>query len=272
MPGAARKEEKSMSVTIKSPEEIELMREAGRILAKVHEGLEKELRPGMSTLDIDRIGEELIRSYGCEPSFKNYCGYPASICVSVNEEVVHGIPASDRIIEEGDIVSLDAGVIYQGYHSDAARTHGVGEISKEAALLIERTRDSFFAGMKYAKAGNHLHQISAAVGAYAEQFGYGVVRDLCGHGIGSHLHEDPEIPNYKCFRRGIKLKPGMTLAVEPMINIGTPEVVWLDDEWTVVTEDLSLSAHYENTIVITGDGPEILTLTEKERAAGIGKL
>lgn len=253
-----------MSVTIKSEREIELMREAGKILAKVHEELGKAIRPGMSTLDIDRMGEEMIRSFGCEPSFKNYQGYPASICVSVNEEVVHGIPSKDRIITEGDIVSLDAGVIYKGYHSDAARTHGVGEISEEARLLIERTRQSFFEGMKYAVAGNHLHEISKAIGDYAESFGYGVVRDLCGHGIGSHLHEDPEIPNFKQFRRGIKLRPGMTLAVEPMINAGTAEVVWMDDDWTVVTEDLSLSAHYENTIVITEGRPEILTLTETE--------
>lgn len=253
-----------MSVTIKSEREIELMREAGKILAKVHEELGKAIRPGMSTLDIDRMGEEMIRSFGCEPSFKNYQGYPASICVSVNEEVVHGIPSKDRIIIEGDIVSLDAGVIYKGYHSDAARTHGVGEISEEARLLIERTRQSFFEGMKYAVAGNHLHEISKAIGDYAESFGYGVVRDLCGHGIGSHLHEDPEIPNFKQFRRGIKLRPGMTLAVEPMINAGTAEVVWMDDDWTVVTEDLSLSAHYENTIVITEGRPEILTLTETE--------
>lgn len=256
-----------MSVTIKSPREIELMREAGKILASVHEGLGKELKPGMSTLDIDRIGEEMIRSFGCEPSFKGYCGYPASVCVSVNEEVVHGIPAADRIIEEGDIVSLDIGVIYQGYHSDAARTHGVGEIAEDARLLIERTRQSFFEGIKYAIAGNHLHQISKAIGDYAESFGYGVVRDLCGHGIGSSLHEDPEIPNFRQFRRGIKLRPGMTLAIEPMINIGTREVIWLDDDWTVVTGDLSLSAHYENTILITDHGPEILTLTDSEREA-----
>ena len=258
-----------MSVTIKSEREIELMREAGKILAKVHEELGKAIRPGMSTLDIDRMGEEMIRSFGCEPSFKNYQGYPASICVSVNEEVVHGIPSKDRIITEGDIVSLDAGVIYKGYHSAAARTHGVGEISEEARLLIERTRQSFFEGMKYAVAGNHLHEISKAIGDYAESFGYGVVRDLCGHGIGSHLHEDPEIPNFKQFRRGIKLRPGMTLAVEPMIDAGTAEVVWMDDDWTVVTEDLSLSAHYENTIVITEGRPEILTLTETEIAGGI---
>ncbi len=257
-----------MSVIIKSPREIELMREAGKILAKVHEELGKALKPGMSTYDIDRLGEELIRSFGCEPSFKNYQGYPASICVSVNEEVVHGIPTKKRLIQEGDIVSLDAGVIYKGYHSDAARTHGVGEISDDARLLIERTRQSFFEGMKYAKAGNHLHEISAAIGGYAEDFGYGVVRDLCGHGIGTHLHEDPEIPNFKQFRRGIKLRPGMTLAVEPMINLGTADVVWMDDDWTVIAADMSLSAHYENTILITDGEPEILTLTESEIAAG----
>ena len=257
-----------MSVSIKSSQEIELMREAGRILATVHQELGKNIRPGMSTMDIDRLGEEMIRSYGCIPSFKNYCGYPASICVSVNDEVVHGIPSEKRLIQEGDIVSLDAGVIYKGYHSDAARTVAVGEISEEAKLLIERTRQSFFEGMKKAVAANHLHDISAAIGDYAESFGYGVVRDLCGHGIGNHLHEDPEIPNFKQWRRGIKLRPGMTLAVEPMINLGTPEVAWMDDEWTVVTEDGAPSAHYENTILITEGKPEILSLTEEEKAAG----
>ncbi|MCI5919443.1 MAG: type I methionyl aminopeptidase [Roseburia sp.] len=259
-----------MPVTIKSSREIELMREAGKILAKVHEDLGKELKPGMSTLDVDRLGEDMIRSLGCIPSFKNYCGYPASVCVSVNEEVVHGIPDSKKIIHEGDIVSLDIGVIHKGYHSDAARTIAVGEISEEAKLLVERTRQSFFEGMKFATAGNHLHDISKAIGNYAESFGYGVVRDLCGHGIGTHLHEEPEIPNFKQFRRGIKLRPGMTLAVEPMVNLGTREVVWMDNEWTVVSEDMSLSAHYENTILITEGKPEILTLTESERAAGIG--
>lgn len=261
-----------MSVTIKSSQEIEKMRKAGKILAAVHQQLGKEIKPGMSTLDIDRLGEEMIRSYGCIPSFKNYCGYPASICVSVNEEVVHGIPNANRIIKEGDIVSLDAGVIYEGYHSDAARTVAVGEITKEARALIDRTRESFFEGMKKAVAGNHLHDISGAIGAYAERFGYGVVRDLCGHGIGSHLHEDPEIPNYRQWRRGIKLRPGMTLAVEPMINTGTAEVYWLDDEWTVISADESLSAHYENTILITDNKPEILSLTEDEIAAGYLEL
>lgn len=261
-----------MKVTVKSAEEIELMRTAGRVLAAVHQNLAKAIKPGMSTLEIDRLGEEMIRSNGCVPSFKNYCGYPASICVSVNEEVVHGIPTEKRIIKEGDIVSLDAGVIYKGYHSDAARTVGVGEITDEAKLLIERTRQSFFEGMKMAKANQHLHDISRAIGDYASQFGYGVVRDLCGHGIGSQLHEEPEIPNFRQWRRGIRLRPGMTLAVEPMINMGTHEVLWLDDEWTVVTRDMSLSAHYENTILITEGKPEILSLTEEEKADGFLNL
>ncbi len=253
-----------MSVSIKSAREIELMRAAGKILAKVHENLGKELRPGMSTLDIDHLGDDIIRSYGCIPSFKNYNGYPASVCVSVNDEVVHGIPTKKRIIREGDIVSLDIGVIYKGYHSDAARTHGIGEISKEAALLIERTRQSFFEGIKYALEGNHLHQISNAISAYAESFGYGVVRDLVGHGIGTHLHEDPQIPNFAQRSRGVRLRAGMTLAIEPMINAGRFDVEWQDDDWTVVTQDGSLSAHYENTILITSGEPEILSLTEGE--------
>ena len=251
-----------MPITIKSSREIELMTEAGRILEIVHNELGKALRPGMSTKDIDRLGEEIIRSYGCIPSFLNYNGYPASICVSVNEEVVHGIPDKHRIIREGDIVSLDAGVIYKGYHSDAARTHGIGTISKEAEDLIRITRECFFEGIKYAKEGNYLFDISAAIGNYEQERGYGVVRDLCGHGIGTALHEAPEIPNYKMNRKGVKLKAGMTLAIEPMINIGTWEVDWLDDDWTVVSRDRSLSAHYENTVLITKDEPILLTLTQ----------
>lgn len=251
-----------MSITIKSAREIELMTEAGRILEIVHKEMERALRPGMTTSDIDAIGEEVIRSYGCEPSFLNYNGYPASICVSVNEEVVHGIPSKKRVIKEGDIVSLDAGVIYKGYHSDAARTHAVGEISEEARKLIEVTEQSFFEGLKYAKEGNHLFDISAAIGRYAAGFGYGVVRELCGHGIGTHLHEDPEIPNFPMLRKGPKLKAGMTLAIEPMINLGTANVNWLDDDWTVVTADNKLSAHYENTVLITKGEPVLLTLTK----------
>lgn len=250
-----------MSVSIKTAREIELMRHAGMLLEKVHDELASALKPGMSTWEIDHLGEEIIRSFGCVPNFLHYNGYPASICVSVNDEVVHGIPNKRHILKEGDIVSLDAGLIYKGYHSDAARTHAVGEISKEAAQLIKVTRESFFEGIKYAKAGNHLHQISAAIGNYAESFGYGVVRELVGHGIGTHLHEDPQIPNFACRGRGIRLQPGMTLAIEPMINIGRPEVAWLDDDWTVVTEDGTLSAHYENTVLITEGEPEILTLS-----------
>ena len=249
-----------MAVTIKSPREIELMREAGRILAKTHEELAKNLRPGMSTWDIDHMGEEIIRSYGCIPSFKNYNGYPASICVSVDDEVVHGIPHKEHFLDEGDIVSLDAGVIYKGYHSDAARTYGIGQIDDDAKKLIEVTRQSFFEGIKFAKAGNHLNDISAAIQKYAESFGFGVVRDLVGHGIGSHLHEDPEIPNFARKRKGILLQPGMTLAIEPMITEGSYEVVWLDDDWTVMTEDGGWAAHYENTILITENEPEILSL------------
>lgn len=251
-----------MPISIKSAREIELMTEAGRILAIVHDELEKALRPGMTTKEIDKLGEEVIRSYGCVPSFLNYNGYPASVCVSVNDEVVHGIPSYKRIIKEGDIVSLDAGVIYKGYHSDAARTHAVGEISKTAADLIKVTEECFFEGIRYAKEGNYLFEISTAIGRYAEERGYGVVRDLCGHGIGSHLHEAPEIPNYEMNRRGPRLRAGMTLAIEPMINVGTWEVDWLDDDWTVVTRDGSLSAHYENTVLITENGPVLLTLSK----------
>lgn len=249
-----------MAVSIKSQTEIELMREAGRILALTHEELRKALKPGMSTLDIDRIGEDVIRSYGCIPSFLNYNGYPASICVSVNEEVVHGIPNKHRIIHEGDIVSLDAGVIYKGYHSDSARSYiAGGNGSEEARKLIEVTRQSFFEGIKFAKPGNHIVDISRAIQEYCESFGYSLVRDLTGHGVGSKLHESPEIPNFVGKGKGAKLRPGMTLAIEPMVNIGRYDVEWLEDDWTVVTEDGSLSAHYENTVLITEDEPEILS-------------
>lgn len=250
-----------MSVTIKTAREIELMRHAGKLLEQVHDELAKIIRPGISTWEIDHEGERIIRELGCVPNFLHYNGYPASICVSVNDEVVHGIPQKDRILKEGDIVSLDAGLIYKGYHSDAARTYGVGKISPEAQKLIDVTKQCFFEGIKYARAGHHLHEISAAIGSYAESFGYGVVKDLVGHGIGTQLHEDPQIPNFACKGRGIRLQPGMTLAIEPMIDMGTDEVCWLDDDWTVVTEDGSLSAHYENTVLITDGEPELLTLT-----------
>lgn len=249
-----------MSVSIKTAREIDLMREAGRLLEKVHNELAKVIRPGISTWEIDHIGEKLIRDLGCIPSFLNYQGYPASICVSVNDEVVHGIPSKNHILREGDIVSLDAGLIYKGFHSDAARTHAVGKISPQAQQLIEVTRQSFFEGIKMAREGCHLHDISNAIDAYVSRFGYGIVRDLVGHGIGTSLHEDPQIPNFAQRRKGVRLQAGMTLAVEPMINAGGWEVDFLNDGWTVVTRDGSLSAHYENTILVTDGEPEILTL------------
>ena len=251
-----------MAVTIKSEREIQLMREAGKILAKVHEELAQEVKAGMTSYQIDKICEEIIRGYGCIPSFLGYEGYPGSVCISINDEVVHGLPSKDKIIRDGDIVSLDTGDIYKGYQADSARTIAIGEISKEAQQLIEVTKQSFFEGIKFAKAGNHLNDVSKAIGAYAAKFNYGIVRDLVGHGIGTHLHEDPQIPNFPQKRRGIKLMPGMTLAIEPMINLGRADVAWEDDEWTVVTMDGSLSAHYENTILITDGEPEILTLTK----------
>ena len=224
-----------MAVTVKSEHEIQLMREAGEILAKVHEELHAALKPGMTTLEIDRLCEKLIRGYDC-------------------------IPSKKRVLREGDIVSLDTGVIWKGWQSDAARTWAIGEISKEAQDLIDVTRASFFAGLRFAKAGNHLNDICGAIGDYAEERGYGVVRDLVGHGIGTEMHEDPEVPNFRMNRKGIRLQAGMTLAIEPMITIGTYEVDWGDDGWTVTTADGSLAAHYENTILITDGEPEILSL------------
>ena len=249
-----------MAVSIKSDREIEFMRQAGKLLANVHEELGKAVVPGISTWEIDQLGEKLIREFGCTPNFLNYHGYPASVCVSVNEEVVHGIPSKNRILKDGDIVSLDAGLIYKGYHSDAARTHYVGNVSKDIQKLVEETRNSFFEGIKMARAGNYLHDISNAIDAYISKFGYGIVRDLVGHGIGTQLHEDPQIPNFRQKRKGVKLQPGMTLAIEPMINMGRADVEWLSDDWTVVAQDGLPSAHYENTILITEGDPEILTL------------
>ena len=238
-----------MAITIKSKSEIEKMREAGRLLSLVHDEMAKHVKPGVSTMELNRIGEDMIRSFGCVPSFLNYDGYPASICTSVNDRVVHGIPSKHDILKEGDIISLDAGLIYQGYHSDAARTWLVGEVAPEVKKLVEVTQESFFVGIKLAKAGNHLYDISAAI-----------VRDLVGHGIGTSMHEDPQIPNFRQHRRGVKLQAGMTLAIEPMVNMGGWEVRVLDDDWTIVTEDGSRSSHYENTILVTDGEPEILSL------------
>ena len=251
-----------MSISIKNPEEIELMKEAGRILAITHEELKKAIKPGITTYDIDKLGEEVIRSYGCTPSFLNYCRYPASICVSINEEVVHGIPSRTRYIKEGDIVSLDAGVIYKGYHSDSARTYGVGEISPVCTDLIKVTKQSFFEALKVARAGNHIKDIGVAVERYVLQHGFDVVVDLVGHGVGKNLHEEPDVPNFATRRRGPKLKAGMTIAIEPMVTVGDYHVNWLDDGWTVVTADGLAAAHYENTILITESEPVILSRAE----------
>ncbi|MCR4997718.1 MAG: type I methionyl aminopeptidase [Butyrivibrio sp.] len=249
-----------MAISIKTDEEINLMRQSGHLLAKVHEELHAALKPGISTLELDEIGERTIRALGGIPNCKDYEGFPASVCISVNNEVVHGIPSSERILQEGDIVSFDTGLIYKGYHSDAARTWGVGKISDEAQKLIDVTRESFFEGIKKAKAGNRLHDISAAIDKYIRPHGYGIVRELTGHGIGTSLHEDPMVPNYRKLTRGVKLQKGMTICVEPMITMGSRKIGWLEDDWTVVTLDGSLAAHYENTIAITDGEPEILTV------------
>ena len=236
------------------------MREAGKRLAHVHNELAQIVKAGMCTKEIDEAGERLIRQAGCEPSFLGYEGYPASICVSVNEEVVHGIPSDERYIEDGDVVSLDAGVIWKGYQSDAARTHIIGNVPDEVKKLVEVTEQSFFEGIKKAVAGNHLYDISNAISDFIKPYGYGIVRQLTGHGIGKDMHEAPEIPNFRKLSRGPLLKPGMTLAVEPMVNLGTWKVGILEDDWTIVTLDQEVSAHYENTILITDGEPEILSL------------
>lgn len=249
-----------MAISIKSSREIELMRISNHMLCDMHRELEKIICPGLPTIELDNLAAKFIKERGVKSNFLDYEGYPASICVSVNDEVVHGIPSKEKILHEGDIVSIDAGIIYKGYHSDAARTYGVGKISAEKQQLIDETRNSFFEGIKMARAGNRLFDISNAIDAYISKFGYGIVRDLVGHGVGTELHEEPQIPNFKQDRRGPKLQPGMTLAIEPMINLGRGDVVWEEDEWTVVSEDGSPSAHYENTILITDGDPEILSL------------
>lgn len=253
-----------MSISIKSNEELSRMREANQIVARTHHLLSEAIKPGVTTYDLDQLAKNYIESQGARPSFLNYHGYPASICASINEEVVHGIPNKQSVIRDGDVVSIDIGAYYQGYHGDAARSYAVGNASEEAKRLIAVTKQSFFEGMNYAKPGCHLHQISAAIQEYVESNGFSVVRDLVGHGIGKDLHEDPQIPNYKPIGRGPKLRVGMTLAIEPMVNVGRYNVRTLNDDWTVVTLDGSLSAHYENTIVITDTGHELLTMLESE--------
>lgn len=248
-----------MAITIKTQEQIEKMRKAGKILADLDKILAKEVKPGVSTKHLDKIAEDYIRSCGALPSFKGYGGFPGSICASVNEEVIHGIPGS-RILKEGDIISIDMGSYIDGFHGDCARTYPVGKISPEAQKLIDVTKQSFFEGIKFAKAGCHLNEIGAAIQKYVEDNGFSVVRDYVGHGIGKNLHEDPAVYNYKTTGRGPKLAKGMVLAIEPMVNMGTYKINVLDDDWTVVTKDGLWAAHYENTVLITDGEPELLTL------------
>ena len=245
-------------IFLKSKQEIQLMREAGKIVAETHEILKAAITPGISTLELDKIAEENIRKYNAIPSFKGYGGFPGSICASINEEVVHGIPGS-KIIKEGDIISIDIGACYKGYHADAAKTHAVGIISEEDRKLIEVTKESFYEGLKFAKLGCRLSDISHAIQTHVEKNNFSVVRDLVGHGVGKQLHEDPQIPNYGSPGKGPKLKEGMVLAIEPMVNAGKFHVKMLGDGWTIVTIDSKKSAHYEHTIAITEDGPLILT-------------
>lgn len=245
-------------ISIKTEEQIARMRAAGDILFRLHEELAKRVRPGVKTIDIDRLADTFIHDHGATPSFKGYNGFPYAICSSVNSVVVHGFP-SDYELQEGDIYSIDAGVYKDDYHSDSARTHPVGEVSEEAMRLITTTEQCFFRGLRMAREGNRLSDISHAVQAHAEAAGYGVVRVLCGHGIGRQMHEDPEVLNFGKPGRGVRLKRGMTICIEPMINQGTEKVITEEDGWTVRTADGKLSSHYEHTILITGGKPEILS-------------
>lgn len=242
----------------KSDYELKLMRIAGRIVAETHKVLAKEIRPGISTKELDQIAEDFIRSKGASPSFLGYGGFPASVCTSINEELVHGIPGN-RVLKEGDIISIDIGAEYKGYHGDSAWTYGVGKISNEAKKLLKVTEESLYKGLEKATPDHRLSDISHAIQQYVESYGFSIVREYVGHGIGENLHEDPQIPNYGPPNRGPRLKPAMTLAIEPMVNAGKRYVKTLADNWTVVTEDHSLSAHFEHTIVITETGHEILT-------------
>lgn len=246
-------------IVIKSQKEIQIMREAAKVTAHILDMMQDVIQPGITTAEIDRIAEKEIRKYNMIPAFKGYGGFPAAVCTSVNEQIVHGIP-SNRKLKEGDIISLDTGTIYKGYYSDAARTYPVGEISPEAEKLIRVTKESFFEGLKFCKPGYRLGDVSNAIQTHVERNGFSVVKDFVGHGIGNKMHEAPQIPNYGSAGRGPRLAPGMTLAIEPMVNQGTDRMKVLDDEWTAVSLDGSLSAHYENTVVITDGEPEILTV------------
>ncbi|HHU55300.1 MAG TPA: type I methionyl aminopeptidase [Acholeplasmataceae bacterium] len=256
-------------ITYKSNREIALMKEAGRIVALAHRKIAEAIAPGVSTAELDRIAERVIRENGATPSFKGYGGFPGSICASVNNVVIHGIPSNKIVLKQGDIIAIDIGASFKGYHADSAMTHGVGQISPQRQKLIDVTRDSLYEGLKFAKPHNRLSDISHAIEQYVLANGFSVVRDFTGHGIGQNLHEEPRIPNYGLPGHGPLLKPGMALAIEPMVNIGTYHVRVLEDEWTTVTVDGKDSAHFEHTIVITTDG--YIILTEEGGSADVQK-
>lgn len=247
-------------IVLKTGRELKVMREACRISAGALKLVGSAVEPGVTTAELDRLAEDYIRSEGAVPNFKNYNGYPATACISINNEVIHGIPSKSRKIVAGDIVSVDLGAMFEGYHGDNAATFACGDITLEAKRLMDATRESLYEGINAARAGGRIGDISSAVQQYVEARGFSVVRQFVGHGIGTKLHEAPEVPNFGTAGRGVRLLPGMTLAIEPMVNIGKPDVRVLSDGWTVLTSDGSLSAHFEHTIVITPDGPQIMTI------------
>jgi len=252
-------------ITLKSPREIETMAAAGRIVAETLALVRRHIRPGVSTEELDRLAEDYIRSHpGARPSFKGLYDFPATLCTSINAEVVHGIPSAKRILREGDLLSVDVGVWLDGLHADSAATFAVGRVGADAERLLQVTQEALAAGVAQARAGNHVGDIGHAVQQVAEAAGYSVVRELVGHGIGSSFHEEPQVPNYGKPKRGPRLMPGMTIAIEPMVNLGGPEIRTLDDRWTVVTQDGSLSAHFEHTVAVQPDGgpPRILTTAD----------
>ena len=247
-------------IQLKSQREIEIMARGGKILAETVRLMEQSVKPGMTTADLDALADEFIRSHpGAKPSFKGLYNFPASICSSINNEIVHGIPSKKRVLYEGDVLSIDVGVQYEGYHTDSATTVAVGNVNDESRQLLHVTRDALDAGVAAAKPGNHLGDIGAAIQAVVEAAGFSVVRDLVGHGIGTGFHEEPQVPNYGKPNRGIRLVPGLTIAIEPMVNVGKPGIRTMPDKWTVVTVDGKRSAHFEHTVAITENGPRVLT-------------
>ena len=251
-------------IVIKNKAEIELMMKAGSVTADILKELPSVIRPGMSTMELDKWIEDFILKHDMKPAFKGYGGFPATACISVNEELIHGIPSKKTILKEGDIVTVDLGTIYKGYYSDAARTYPVGKISEEKQKLIKVAEESFFEGLKYCKKGNRIGDVSHAIQEYVESFGFSIIRDYTGHGVGTDLHEDPAVPNYGKPGHGPKLVPGMTIAIEPMIAAGDYDVDVLDNDWTVVMSDGSMCAHYENSVVITEGEPILLTCKDRQ--------